>query len=272
MLRHLVEGDLKARGRTARTIYEWGLIADDFQKLCGLKAQYTRADVIAWLAAQRARGVSPHSIQVRLYVIRLIFEILETPFPSIKLAKPSPDTIQRPTFTKEEVITLISRCPSSCSIEEACYLALSTIYGLRVIELTRISPEDLLGKFRVYTAKGGRITEHIIPSEIQRYLIPLHPSNEQKLNKLFHDICRKTECKFRKGYAWHAIRRAVATELILADASALNVARFMRWSNSRISWEFGILALYAKGDQESIDRAVFEKHPFLPYWRPSERA
>ncbi|GAI23855.1 unnamed protein product, partial [marine sediment metagenome] len=57
---------------------------------------------------------------------------------------------------------------------------------------------------------------------------------------------------------------------ILADASALNVLRFMRWSDTSARGEFGALITYAKKDQERIDQDIFKIHPFLPYWGGTE--
>ena len=68
---------------------------------------------------------------------------------------------------------------------------------------------------------------------------------------------------------WHAIRRALATELLYRDVRLINVVRFMRWSDGSMRSEFGMLAIYGKRKQEEVDRSVFRVHPFLPAW--SER-
>ena len=68
------------------------------------------------------------------------------------------------------------------------------------------------------------------------------------------------------GYGWHAIRRALVTELVKADVSLLNILRFMRWSEGSVRNEFSMVAIYAHKDQVSIDRSVFKVHPFLEAW------
>ena len=50
------------------------------------------------------------------------------------------------------------------------------------------------------------------------------------------------------------------------DVSLLNLLRFMRWSDASLKGEFSMLAIYAKRNQEEIDRSVFKVHPFLRIW------
>jgi hypothetical protein len=40
----------------------------------------------------------------------------------------------------------------------------------------------------------------------------------------------------------------------------------MRWSDASLKGEFGMLAIYAKRNQEEIDMSIFKVHPFLPIW------
>ncbi|GAH50833.1 unnamed protein product, partial [marine sediment metagenome] len=51
---------------------------------------------------------------------------------------------------------------------------------------------------------------------------------------------------------------------------ALNVLRFMRWSDASTRGEFGMLTIYAKKDQGRIDEDIFKMHPFLPFWGINE--
>jgi hypothetical protein len=45
---------------------------------------------------------------------------------------------------------------------------------------------------------------------------------------VFQRIMSKVGLEVNRGYGWHSIRRALATELALRDVSALNIVRFMR--------------------------------------------
>lgn len=70
---------------------------------------------------------------------------------------------------------------------------------------------------------------------------------------MFHRMAAKAGINTGVGYGWHSIRRSLATELVLAEASALNVLRFMRWAEPSIQPELGMLAIYVKQDRERID-------------------
>lgn len=52
-------------------------------------------------------------------------------------------------------------------------------------------------------------------------------------------------------------------------SSALNIVRFMRWSDGSLKGEFGMLAIYARCEQDKIDKSIFEVHPFLSAWSSS---
>jgi len=271
MLGQLVEAHQRAVGRSSRTIYEQSRIADEFERICGRKKKYGRADIINWLNTQRQNGVCNHTIRLKLQTVKLIYAILDLPFPELNLPKVRDEDIKRPVFTKAQVQEIIRLSRPSCSPEQLCYLAISTTFGLRAIELARLSTEDLIGKLHVNTAKGGPITDHLIPPEIQRFLVPLASRSgsrpEKGFERVFHNICYRAELRFPKGYDWHAIRRALTTELILANARILDVAHFMRWSQRTITYKFGMPGLYFRVPQEIVDTGIFKIHPFLPYWR-----
>ena len=122
----------------------------------------------------------------------------------------------------------------------------------------------------VPTAKGGKITTHLVPSEIRPYLRHFRHYAPDSLTHMFHRILTKIGLSTTTGFGWHSIRRSLITELVLSEASALNVIRFMRWSEASAKGEFGMLAIYAKGDQARIDKSIFKMHPFLPYWGTGE--
>ena len=87
---------------------------------------------------------------------------------------------------------------------------------------------------------------------------------------MFQRIMSKVGIEVNRGYGWHSIRRALATELVLRDTSALNIVRFMRWSDAGVKGEFGMLAIYAKRNQAEIDKCIFRNHPFLSAWSCSQ--
>ena len=69
-----------------------------------------------------------------------------------------------------------------------------------------------------------------------------------------------------RGCGWHFIRRALATELALRNISAINILRYMRWSDAGMKGKFGMMVIYAKREQDKIGRNIFKVHPFLSAW------
>lgn len=268
MLRDLVYNDLIARGKTEVTAREWGSIAGEFERLCSEKESYTRTDVTAFLVYLRKKGLLQSTINKDLKAIKLLAQIQGWEFPKLSLRKVAKDEVRRTILSKNVVCSIINLGRRGLlSDTELCYLALSTTYGLRRVEMARLDPSSFShNRLLVNTAKGGTKTKHLIPPQIAPYLTHFKPYGAASLTTMFHHIARKCGLDTRSGYGWHSIRRALATELILSDASALNVMRFMRWSESSTQGEFGMLAIYSKRDQERIDKAIFMIHPFLPSW------
>ena len=152
---------------------------------------------------------------------------------------------------------------------ELCFTALATTYGLRRVEMVRLNPASFPDEHHlvVDTAKGGSRTTHLVPAEIAPYLSCFRHYEADSLTHMFHRIVGKCGIDTAAGYGYHSIRRSLATELILSEASVLNVLRFMRWSDGSARGEFGMLVIYSRKDQDRIDREIFKIHPWLPMWR-----
>ena len=277
-LRALVYNDLLARGKTEASAKEWGAVAAEFEQVCGQKENYARADVTSFLAHLRKRGILQSTINKDLKAIKLLSQIepqrWPDGFPKLSLRRVSPDEIRRTILSKQSIASIISLGINLLKPTELCYLALATTYGLRRVEMTRLKPSSFPDEHHlvVDTAKGGSKTIHQIPPQIAPYLGCFKHYAADSLTHMFHRIAGKLGLDTGKGYGWHSIRRSLATELILSEASALNVLRFMRWSDASTRGEFGMLAIYAKKDQERIDQEIFRIHPFLPYWGEVECA
>ncbi|MBA7553654.1 hypothetical protein ES705_46248 [subsurface metagenome] len=273
MLRELIYNDIIARGKTEAVAKEWGAVAAEFEQVCGLKKSYNRTDITAFLVHLRKRGISQNTINKDLKAIRLLALIQGWQYPKLSMRRVRPDEIRRTILTKETLGSLITLGRQGLlSNAELCYLALATIYGPRRVEMVSLTPASFPDEHHliVATAKGGRSTTHLIPPEIAPYLAYFKHYKADSLTHMFHRIARKSGLSTEAGYGWHSIRRSLATELIFAEASTLNVLRFMRWSEASTRGEFGMLPIYAKKDQERIDREIFRIHPFLPYWGTGE--
>lgn len=278
MLRELIYSDILGRRGNENTAQEWGAIAAQFEQVCGYKGKYTRQDLTLFLAYLRKRGLCQNTIYKYLKPLKLLSQIQEwgagpkgEDFPKLPMRRVSFHEVKHPILGKDEVISLIITGKQLLSPPQLCFLALATTYGLRRVEMVRINPPDLPSEtITVNTAKEGPKTTHLIPSEVAPYLASFQPYKKDSLTHMFHKIMVATGLKATGGFGWHSIRRVLTTELVLSEASTLNVARFMRWSETTVRREFGMQALYAIKDQARIDEQIFAMHPFLPYWGTGE--
>jgi len=143
--------------------------------------------------------------------------------------------------------------------------SLLPVWFLRREELGTLEVTD--GHVKVHTAKGGVATFQIIPDVIKGYMRSYRACKDVRyMTRVFQRIMSKVSLEMDRGYGLHSIRRALATELAMRDISALNIVRFMRWSDRSLKGEFEMLVIYAKRNQSEIDRCIFEVHPFLGCW------
>jgi len=177
--------------------------------------------------------------------------------------------VSRPVFTADEVVHIISRAKGGCNERELAFLAAASVYGLRREEIGTLEVSD--GHVKVHTAKGGEVTFQIIPDAIKGYIKGYRGCRDVRyMTRVFQRIMSKVGLEVNKGYGWHSIRRALATELALRDVSALNIVRFMRWSYASLQGELGMLVIYVRFEQDKIDKSIFEVHPFLSAWSSSQ--
>jgi hypothetical protein len=127
------------------------------------------------------------------------------------------------------------------------------------------------GVVKVDTAKDGDVTFQIIPDAIKDYMKRYRGCGDVSyMTKVFRRIMRKVGLEVSRGYGWPSISSALVTELALRCVSALNILRFMRWSDSSLEGEFGMLVIYARREQDKIDTSIFEVHPFLCAWSSNQ--
>lgn len=263
--------DLIGRGSKVDTAKQWRTWAERFETVCGIKEKYDRQDVIKFLAWERKQNFTQNSINTHLRPIKLLASIQDWKFPKLSMPSVKASDITRTIFTREQVISLIQTGRKILEPKELSYIAIATTYGLRREELAKPEPPDIgNGAITIHTIKGGPTTTHLIPPEIAPYLKDFQPYSADYMSHIFLRILYKLGIRVGNRYGWHSIRRSLATELLLSDASALNILRFMRWSDPSLRGEFGMLTIYAKKDQTRIDEQIFRRHPFLPYWGAGE--
>jgi hypothetical protein len=266
----LVYHDLIARGRQVETGRRWRSLVQRFGACCGVKDSYNTADVVKFVAELRQEGMKQSSINARLKALRLSCQIQnwDGGLPRLAMPKVKDSEVNRPAFTTDQVVHIISRAREVCTERELSFLAAASVYGLRREEVGTLEVRD--GVVKVNGAKGGESIFQIIPDAIKDYMKGYRGCKDVRyMTRVFQRIMSKVGLEVDRGYGWHSIRRALATELALRDVSALNIVRFMRWSDCSVEGEFGMLAMYARRNQGEVDRCVFRVHPFLSCWSDS---
>jgi len=226
---------------------------------------------VKFIAELRQEDMKQNSINSRLKALRLLCQIQnwDGGFPRLAMPKVKDSEVNRPCFTVDEVVHIISKAKEVCSERELGFLAAASVYGLRREEIGTLEVSD--GHVKVHTAKDGDVTFQIIPDAIKDYIKDYRGAKDVRyMTRVFQSIVSKVGLEVSGGYGWHSIRRALATELALRDVSTLNILRFMRWSDAGVKGEFGMLAIYDRREQDKIDRSIFEVHPFLSAWSSSQ--
>jgi len=162
-------------------------------------------------------------------------------------------------------------------------VALSTTYGMRRIEMNRVAESDINldnNKIFVRTAKSGKSTQRwmYIPPEIR----PVLSTYKQYCNKIvklthttisayFWKACNIAQVPLNqeKRIGWHSIRRSLVIGLTNSGLSDNTIIQFMRWKHKDNA--SSILYRYRSTQDndsiiETIDKEVFEAHPFTKLW------
>jgi integrase len=276
MLGEKVYMDLVARGKSKDSARLWRGWVDRFARVCGEKDAYDRDDIIKYLVYLRDMGKKQNSINCEMRAIKLLAKIQGWTYPVLSMPKVKSDDVYRPLFSLEEMEKIITVGREKLDADSLAYLALSSVYGLRREEISKVDLGNMSnGHLRVNTLKGGNVTVHLIPVEIKGYLDGYRVISKKNMTFRFKSIMRKVGMQLASSDSlrgvevggWHMIRRSLATELVKAEVSVINIVRFMRWSDSLFAKELGMLSVYAKKDQDSVDSEIFKVHPFLRFWK-----
>jgi len=171
---------------------------------------------------------------------------------------------------------------------ERCFLALSTVFGLRRAEIANLRPRDInlrAGSIYVATPNSGRERYHLIPNEIRPY-IKAHDFNQRyapsTITQIFERILVKSGAgKLRRErLGWHSILRALLNNLVNSGVSVPAARAFLRWKGAKGEtatpdrWYGNVLVdlgrtepLPEKTREDGGDEEILAKHPFLGFWR-----
>ena len=251
-----------------------------------------RASIDQYLDSLRDKGRKPGTLNYTFRVIRRLFNVNKLPWEYRQGEAPviGQRDEYRPQLSYRVMEKMITAArDGNFYPEEACFLALSSTYGLRREEIANIKSEDInFGTNSVYiaTLKFGRERYHLIPPEIKPYL-EVHDFDVRyalsTLSQMFNRMLKKSGMKelMKKRLGFHSIRRPVFEGLINNGVSMLAARSFMRWKSA--SGDMAMPARYygnvvidigGKGpvvDEAKGDEEIFKNHPFLSLWRQDER-
>ncbi len=259
------------------------------------KGEFTRTQVVNYIKKLEKEGYAAGTRAMQFRVLKRGFEIahridnsIEWPFYKRAPAELPIDVaewdVKAPVIPIEELkVTIEGAKNSKVPPDLSSLVAVSTIYGLRRIEMIELVPEFLdldKGTLRVVTAKHGRAREHLIPDEIKPYLsaYPFGKYTEFKLSQVYHEIKKTVGLPSVYGEGFHSVRRALTTALSYIFPEPI-VEDFMRWRKPKTMrmvrhyWTppssqvvekivFGLEPFPTYGGE-----LVYGKHPFLDFWR-----
>lgn len=254
--------------------------------------------VSKFLADLRKEGKSPGTVHFVFGVIRRLFKVnelnksatgvdrLEWPYRRGEAPQVRQRDVYKPGLDTEVMAMMIEVAKEGkIDADPACFLALSTTYGLRRQEMCDLQPGDVdLGGGTIFisTVKFGRERYHLIPEEIIPYLAK-HDFKKRysplQMSSMFWVVVNSAGLKQLKSkkLGWHSIRRSLLHLLYDAGLNPQAIHQFMRWRGA--SPEFAMDTRYyattfvglettrpAAAEAEP-DREIFSKHPLLCFWR-----
>ena len=251
----------------------------------------TKESVTKYIEGLRIRHKrSPGTRNFAFRVIRRLFIVnaIEWPFRRLEGPQIGQRDEYKPALDPELIKIMIEAAKSGkLATDEAAFLALSSIYGLRRAEMVNLKPGDFAGNsVFIATVHMGRQRYHLIPPEVKKYLTAHDFSqrySQTGMDQVFWRIVNNSGLGQLKEHrlGWHAIRRTVLSVLHKVGLDPFSVHQYMRWkgggaegglamdvryhATSFIGLEgTKVVTLEAEGDKE-----IFEKHPLLKMW--SER-
>ncbi len=261
-------------------------VAGDFLEYAG--GNFERETVDGFLAKlKKKKHYSEGSVNLIFRVIRTLYNRnnLEWPFAQGDAPQIREDSVQVPALHPNTIMRLIEKARASGEPDERAFLALSTTYALRRIEMVELGEKDIRIKdqtIHIATAKHGRERTHMIPDAILPYLEG-YDFDDQKLSQfsltlLWYRLERSIGLDHINRVGWHSIRRTVNT-LLARKLSENTVKAFLRHkqaTSSNMTYRYSAVRFVGEpedmvevvGGALQADLEVFAEgvHPFIDYW------
>ena len=251
--------------------------------------EFDHGNVLKWMEHLRRAGFADGTMLLDFNIIRRLAIVNGIPWNFKRDEKPKIREIDLYTPALDPVdIKAMVDCVRGLSVtgvevrpEHAAFLALSTVYGLRRIEMIEIEPRFVDTKNRsifIQTAKRGRQRYHLIPDNIVPYLEMWDFQirfSKSSFSRLF------TELKAMIGLeldevGWHSIRRSAVAEAYRCGLSEPIIYSFFRWKRpmSNIALRYATSKVVGRAGEHAnvpfgdkvVDEEVFKVHPFVRFW------
>lgn len=260
------------RRASASTRRSYISVARKLVRQAGKSSDFTRQDLLGFIDS--LNNGSPNSLnyqRLAYYALKRILKALGEPWPldSRSDLPPLPPrmAMQRPSTEFKSLIAMIDHAKSVGGSWGQAYLVLSSVYGLRRVEMTTVDIKLPESKLIVKTAKHGEWREHLVPENLKPYLESYNPYSIATLSLIYNALASAAGVQRQVRENWHSVRRLLDTELIKAGpphvsgpAWYLMVKHFMRWNLPS-----GDMAAYYFSAQD-VDKEIFSVHPFLGRW------
>lgn len=247
-----------------------------------------KESVNRYLGRLRKEGKGANTVNFAFGVIRRLFRVngLSWDFRRGEAPQVGQRDIYKPALAPDLIKVMIEAAKGGkLDGNAACFLALSTTYALRRQEMCDLQPGDVdLGGGTIFisTVKFGRERYHLVPDEIVPFL-EAHDFSQRfsllQMSQMFWQVVNGSGLEALKPHrlGWHSIRRTVKSLLDNSGLSPYAVHSFMRWKGveRELAMDVHYHATHFVGlegtttvtEEAEPDREVFEKHPFLSYWR-----
>jgi integrase len=282
---------LKGLASSGKTRTNFSRFAQDF--LDYVDGDFSRERINAYMEhLRREHHYSDGSVNFAFRVVRTLFsrneDVLKKAgfdWPYRRGEAPSirEDRVQAPALHPATIGRAITAVKENGTVDEKAFLALSTIYGLRRVEMLELDERDVRVKdktIHIATAKHGRERTHLIPKEIVPYLRDYNFHQERSeffLFSLWYQIENRIGLPHTNKVGWHSIRRSLNTMLLrkLPEATVMSYLRWKQRTSSHMPFRYSAQRFVSEegektevvGDALDVDTTVFEAHPFLEFWR-----
>lgn len=210
-------------------------------------------------------------------------EGIEWPFRRGETPQIREKNVKAPALHPRTVERMVAAAREHNNIDETAFLALSTTYGLRQVEMMELENKDIKLKDRVIhiaTAKHGRERSHMIPKEIIPYLERYdfdQSISEFKMLSIWYLLEYRIKLRHIERVGWHSIRRTLNT-LLAKELSEITVKSFLRHkqrTSSDMTFRYSAITFVGEeeemtelsSDSSAADQEVFDIHPFIGFWK-----